>query len=52
MSSVLMLIIGGVGAIGVLQYVWVCLQYKKKQRDKKSISDEFIESLKESVDGK
>ncbi len=47
MSTVLMLIIGGVGAGLVIQYFISSLHYKKHGKDKKQISKGLIELLKE-----
>ena len=52
MSKAFMLIVGGVGVIGVVQYLLIGLRCKKQGRSKKEISDELIEALKESVNGK
>lgn len=52
MSKAFMLIVGGVGVIGVVQYLLIGLRCKKQGRSKKEISDELIEALKESTNGK
>lgn len=52
MSRALMLIIGGIGVIGVVQYLMIGLRCKKQGKTKKEISDELIEALKESTNGK
>ena len=52
MSKAFMLIVGGIGVIGVVQYLLIGLRCKKQGRSKKEINDEWIEALKESVNGK
>ena len=52
MSKAFMLIVGGIGVIGVVQYLLIGLQCKKQGRSKQEINDELIEALKESTNGK
>lgn len=47
MSKILMCIIGGALALSVLQYFLLGVHYKRHDKEKKVISEELIESLKE-----
>ena len=47
MKTVLMLMIGGVGAGLVLQYFIISLKNKKHGKDKQQISEELVTLLKE-----
>ena len=47
MSKVLMLVVWIIGSLSVLQYFWMGISCKKKNKGKKAISDELIERLKE-----
>ena len=52
MSRAFMLMVGVIGVIGVVQYLMIGLRCKKQGKTKKEISDELIEALKESTNGK
>lgn len=47
MSKILMCIIVGVAMMSVLQYFLVGVHYKRHDKEKKVISEELIERLKE-----
>ena len=47
MFNILMIIVGGLGSLLVLQYFFMGIRYKKYGKQKKAISDELIELLKE-----
>lgn len=47
MSKVLMYVVGGMGCILVLQYFLIGIHCKRAHKDKKEISDELIQGLKE-----
>ena len=47
MSTIMMLVVGLIGAVFTILYWISALRYKKRGKDKKEISEELVEMLKE-----